>query len=59
MTEGGDKDFQIVELEGLNHLFQASVTGSMNESVQIQETFNPRALQAIGDWIVERATPIG
>ena len=59
LTEGGNKDFEIVELEGLNHLFQMSQTGSMNEYVTIQETFNPAALKVIGDWIVRHTTPIG
>jgi pimeloyl-ACP methyl ester carboxylesterase len=59
LTEGGNRDFEIVELDGLNHLFQKSQTGMMSEYVTIQETFNPRALEAIGDWIVRRTTPIG
>ena len=59
LTEGGNKDFEIVELEGLNHLFQMSQTGSMNEYVTIQETFNPAALKVIGDWIVRHTTPTG
>ena len=59
LTEGGNKDFEIVELEGLNHLFQMSQTGSMNEYVTIQETFNPAALKVIGDWIARHTTPIG
>jgi hypothetical protein len=59
LTEGGNTAFEIVELEGLNHMFQMSQTGSMNEYVTIQETFNPAALKVIGDWIVRHTTPIG
>ncbi len=59
LTEGGNKDFEIIELDGLNHMFQMSQTGLMNEYATIQETFNPAALKAIGDWIVRRTTPIG
>ena len=58
LTEGGNEDFEMVELEGLNHLFQESETGSMNEYVTIQETFNPLALEKIGDWIIHRVSPI-
>ena len=57
LTEGGNKDFEIIELEGLNHMFQMSGTGLMSEYVTIQETFNPGALKAIGDWIVRHTTP--
>lgn len=52
LSEGGNPDFEIVVLDGLNHLFQKCETGSMNEYISIQETFNPLALQRIGDWIV-------
>ena len=58
LTEGGNKDFEMVELDGLNHLFQECKTGSMSEYVSIQETFNPLALEKIGDWIVEHTTPV-
>jgi pimeloyl-ACP methyl ester carboxylesterase len=58
LTEGGNRDFEIIELEGLNHLFQMSQTGMMNEYVNIQETINPVALKTIGDWIVRHTTPV-
>ena len=58
LATGGNKDFEIVVLEGLNHLFQECETGSMSEYVAIQETFNPVALEKIGDWIVKRTTPV-
>ena len=58
LTEGGNKDFEIVRLEGLNHLFQECETGALSEYVSIQETFNSKALATIGDWIIERTTPI-
>ncbi len=31
LTEGGNQVFEIVELEGLNHLFQTCETGTMSE----------------------------
>ena len=54
LMDGGNQEFEMVELEGLNHLFQKCETGAMSEYVGIQETFNPVALKAIGDWIVEQ-----
>jgi pimeloyl-ACP methyl ester carboxylesterase len=56
LTAGGNQDFEIVELEGLNHLFQQCETGAMSEYVTIQETFNPKALKKIGDWIISHTT---
>jgi len=56
LKEGGNKDFEIVKLDGLNHLFQMSETGGMSEYVTIQETMNPKALKKIGDWITTRTS---
>ena len=47
----GNKDVTVRVLPGLNHLFQTSQTGSVNEYNQIEETFAPAALTQIGDWI--------
>ena len=54
LTEGGNADFDIVELPGLNHLLQTADTGSPNEYASIEETMSPRALQAMTDWILVR-----
>jgi pimeloyl-ACP methyl ester carboxylesterase len=51
---GGNPDVTIVELPGLNHLFQHAKTGSVGEYRDIQETFAPEALDLIGDWISQR-----
>jgi fermentation-respiration switch protein FrsA (DUF1100 family) len=49
-----NRDVTIVELPGLNHLFQHATTGSVGEYRDIEETFDPAALELIGDWISER-----
>lgn len=48
-------DVTVVELPGLNHLFQTSITGLPAEYGAIAETFSPGALEIVGDWLVERA----
>ena len=45
-------DFKVVELPGLNHLFQTCKTGSVAEYHSIEETIAPVALATIGDWVV-------
>jgi len=57
LEEGGNKDFQIVELPGLNHLFQHCYMGLPAESRAIEETFAPEALSAISTWIVKHTAP--
>ncbi|GAB5403245.1 MAG: alpha/beta fold hydrolase [Aureliella sp.] len=48
------EDFEIVELKGLNHLFQNCTTGGIEEYQEIEETFAPKALDTITDWILAR-----
>jgi pimeloyl-ACP methyl ester carboxylesterase len=50
----GNPDVTIVELPGLNHLFQTATTGSIGEYATIEETFDPAALELISEWIGER-----
>jgi pimeloyl-ACP methyl ester carboxylesterase len=56
--EGGNQDYEIVVMEGLNHLFQKCETGAMGEYITIQETWNPESLKMIGDWIVRHTTVV-
>ncbi len=51
LTAGGNKNFETVELPGLNHLFQTAKTGAVSEYAQIEETIAPAALDKVGSWI--------
>ncbi|MFZ1281077.1 MAG: alpha/beta fold hydrolase [Ignavibacteriaceae bacterium] len=51
LKKGGNSNFEIIELKGLNHLFQKSETGKISEYGQIEETISPLALQTMLDWI--------
>ena len=53
----GNHDATVLELEGLNHMFQTAQTGTVPEYAQIEETFNPAALELISNWIAERFAP--
>lgn len=54
LTKARNKDFKIVEISGLNHLFQSAKTGAPSEYATIEETFSPRALEIIKDWILKQ-----
>jgi fermentation-respiration switch protein FrsA (DUF1100 family) len=54
LREGGNKDFTVRELPGLNHLFQTATKGTPDEYTKIEETISPTALNLMGDWILER-----
>lgn len=51
LRAGGNKDYTVKEMPGLNHLFQTAQTGSPTEYAKIEETISPAALEFIGDWI--------
>lgn len=50
-------DVTIVELPGLNHLFQTAKTGTVGEYNDIEETIAPLALDTMADWIGKHAKP--
>lgn len=52
LKAGGNKNFAVKELPGLNHLFQTALTGAPTEYAKIEETIAPAALQAMGEWIL-------
>lgn len=57
LEDSGNRDFQTVELPGLNHLFQHGPTGSPTEYGGIEETMAPEALNAVSDWVLKHSTP--
>lgn len=48
-------DATVVELPGLNHLFQTADTGAPVEYARIEETMAPAALDTLADWVVAHA----
>jgi hypothetical protein len=51
LKAGGNMDFTVMELPGLNHLFQKCVQCTVAEYANLQESFSPEALAVIGDWV--------
>jgi len=45
LEAGGNRDVQVVELPGLNHLFQKCATGAPMEYSHIEETFSPNSVE--------------
>jgi uncharacterized protein len=55
LEAGGNKDFEIDELDGLNHLFQTAKTGAVGEYGEIEETMSPVALEKVAEWILRQS----
>ena len=51
LAQGGNPDFTVAELPGLNHLFQECKKCTFGEYSELEQTFSPKALLIIGDWI--------
>jgi len=51
LKKGGNNNFEIKMLPGLNHLFQTSETGKISEYGKIEETISPVALETMLNWI--------
>lgn len=56
LKAGGNKDYTVLELAGLNHLLQTARTGSPVEYAQTEETMSPKALELIAGWIIKHTT---
>jgi pimeloyl-ACP methyl ester carboxylesterase len=48
----GNPKASVLELPGLNHLFQPAVTGAPAEYAEIDTTLAPEALRIITDWLL-------
>jgi fermentation-respiration switch protein FrsA (DUF1100 family) len=57
LKAGGNRDYQIVKLPKLNHLFQTSQTGAVDEYARIEETIAPVALDTMSGWILRHTQP--
>jgi pimeloyl-ACP methyl ester carboxylesterase len=56
LKQGGNKNYAIQEMPGLNHMFQMCKTGAPYEYVWIDETIDPAALDRINNWIAKSIT---
>lgn len=54
LSAGGNTNFMVAVLPGLNHQFQTCGTCQPAEYGELEETFAPAALQIMGDWIVRQ-----
>jgi uncharacterized protein len=52
LKKAGNTNFAVKKMEGLNHLFQTCETGAPSEYSKIEETFSPKALKEVSDWIL-------
>lgn len=51
LSAAGNAKVRVKEMPGLNHLFQECTTGSPDEYRTIEQTFSPKALKEIEDWL--------
>lgn len=54
LSKAGNKNFETVNFEGLNHLFQECKTGAFSEYVEIEQTIAPKVLNKMSEWILNQ-----
>ncbi len=55
LESAGNKNFEVVEMPGLNHLFQEAKTGAITEYSEIEETMSPVVMEKISSWILTQS----
>ena len=53
LKKAGNRKYKIVEIPGLNHLFQTIKKGTIDEYGEIEETLSPKVLEIAKDWILK------
>jgi uncharacterized protein len=56
LAAAGNKNFEVDELPGLNHLFQTAKTGGIGEYSEIEETMSPVAMEKVASWIMTQSS---
>ncbi|MGB7069675.1 MAG: alpha/beta hydrolase [Pyrinomonadaceae bacterium] len=51
-----NNDVTVMEIYGINHLFQTAKTGSPTEYEKIEESISPKVLEIIADWIGDHSS---
>jgi len=59
LEAAGNKNSEVAELPGLNHLFQTAQTGAISEYSEIEETISPSALEKVASWILKQTVEFG
>lgn len=54
LKKAGNKKYSVMEMEGLNHLFQQCDTGLVDEYYTIEQTISPKVLDIITQFILEQ-----
>ena len=54
LEEIGNKNIEIIEFDNMNHLFQESETGLIEEYSKIEQTISSKVLDTISKWILEQ-----
>jgi len=56
LKAGGNRNYLIKKLPGLNHQFQTAETGAESEYNRIKETFASFAMKTVADWILKQTS---
>jgi pimeloyl-ACP methyl ester carboxylesterase len=53
LQKSKSKHYEVIEMPGLNHLFQTCKTCNVAEYAELEESFSPAALEVIANWLAK------
>lgn len=53
LQKSSSPEYDVIELPGLNHLFQTCIKCSPSEYGELEETFSPKALETMDEWLLK------
>ena len=53
LQKSDSRQYDVIELPGLNHLFQTCTRCSPSEYEDLEETFSPKAIGIMNDWLLK------
>lgn len=58
LQQAANSHYQLILLDGLNHMFQSAMTGRWDEYASISETLSPKLLISIRKWLQQVNEPL-
>jgi pimeloyl-ACP methyl ester carboxylesterase len=59
LRKAGNRHYKVIEMEGMNHLFQKCTECTVEEYSKIEETISPEFISVLTEWLRQTTTAAG
>jgi pimeloyl-ACP methyl ester carboxylesterase len=59
LRKAGNRHYKVIEMEGMNHLFQKCTECTVEEYSRIEETISPEFVSVLTEWLRQTTNPAG